>query len=47
MKQRDKMSAENTKEWTGKMIYFIFSSIFGDFFFEILKKSRELNRKLK
>ena len=22
----------NTKEWTGKMIYFNFSSIFGDFF---------------
>ena len=38
------------KEWTGKMIYFNFSSIFGDFFFfksRVIKKSQELNRKLK
>jgi hypothetical protein len=26
------------KEWTGKMIYFNFSSIFGDFFLKFLKK---------
>ena len=30
-----------SKEWTGKMIYFNFSSIFGDFFVEILKQSNK------
>ena len=29
------MSDIASKEWTGKTIYFNFSSIFGDFFFEI------------
>ena len=27
-----KIKAPNSKEWTGKTIYFNFSSIFGDFF---------------
>ena len=43
-------SAARCKEWTGKTIYLNFSSIFGDFFlkfFEVMKKSQELNRKLK
>ena len=40
-----------SKEWTGKIIYFNFSSIFGDLFLKfksrVIKKSQELNRKLK
>ena len=28
----------STKEWTGKTIYYNFSSIFGDFFLDFLKK---------
>ena len=34
--------AINAKEWTGKTIYFNFSSIFGDFFFRFFE-SRVIN----
>ena len=33
--KRSKRTEVVNKEWTGKMIHFNFSSIFGDFFFEI------------
>ena len=37
--------AESCKEWTGKTIYFNFSSIFGDFFLKFLKQSNKLRVK--
>ena len=37
-KRHSKNRHLNNKEWTGKTIYFNFSSIFGDFFFEIFEE---------
>ena len=38
------MGGDNAKEWTGKRFLFNFSSIFGDFFWNFLKK-KQSNKK--
>ena len=40
---RAAVEPNSSKEWTGKTMYFNFSSIFGDFFLNFFEESRVIN----